>query len=381
MIHQANIMTIKNRSNNMKGIKHLAAILFITGAVSCNQSGKQPAKGEVKTAIDSVAVFILQSTALDKTISLPGELLPNEKVQVYGKVNGYVKKILVDIGSPVKQGQVIAILDAPEMQSKIAESKQRLASVKAKWISSTDVFKRLSEASKSDGVIAPTDLEKAKNQVASDEALLQAAQSELSAVQQTAGYLTLRAPFAGTVTKRNVDAGAYVGKAGEMPLFEIEDNRSLRLRISVPEAMTGTKVKDEKVQFSIKAIPGKKYEGKLSRQSGSLDVNTRSEVWEFLINNSDHSLKAGMFADCKINIQREGKSVFVPFSAVVTTLEKKFVIKVQNNITSWVDVGQGINATDKAEIFGKLNEGDTLVLKGNEELKADTKLVIKIPKQ
>lgn len=365
----------------MKGIKHLAAILFITGAVSCNQSGKQPAKGEVKTAIDSVAVFILQSTALDKTISLPGELLPNEKVQVYGKVNGYVKKILVDIGSPVKQGQVIAILDAPEMQSKIAESKQRLASVKAKWISSTDVFKRLSEASKSDGVIAPTDLEKAKNQVASDEALLQAAQSELSAVQQTAGYLTLRAPFAGTVTKRNVDAGAYVGKAGEMPLFEIEDNRSLRLRISVPEAMTGTKVKDEKVQFSIKAIPGKKYEGKLSRQSGSLDVNTRSEVWEFLINNSDHSLKAGMFADCKINIQREGKSVFVPFSAVVTTLEKKFVIKVQNNITSWVDVGQGINATDKAEIFGKLNEGDTLVLKGNEELKADTKLVIKIPKQ
>ena len=381
MIHQANIMTIKNRSNNMKGIKHIAAILFITGAVSCNQSAKQPAKGEVKTAIDSVAVFILQSTALDKTISLPGELLPNEKVQVYGKLNGYVKKILVDIGSPVKQGQVIAILDAPEMQSKIAESKQRLASVKAKWISSTDVFKRLSEASKSDGVIAPTDLEKAKNQVASDEALLQAAQSELSAVQQTAGYLTLRAPFAGTVTKRNVDAGAYVGKAGEMPLFEIEDNRSLRLRISVPEAMTGTKVKDEKVQFSIKAIPGKKYEGKLSRQSGSLDVNTRSEVWEFLINNSDHSLKAGMFADCKINIQREGKSFFVPFSAVVTTLEKKFVIKVQNNITSWVDVGQGINATDKAEIFGKLNEGDTLVLKGNEELKADTKLVIKIPKQ
>lgn len=379
-IHQANIMIIKNRSNNMKGIKHIAAILLITGAVSCNQSGKQPAKGEPKPAIDSVAVFILQSTALDKTISLPGELLPNEKVQIYGKVNGYVKKILVDIGSTVKQGQVIAILDAPEMQSKIAESKQRLASVKAKWISSTDVFKRLSEASKSDGVIAPTDLEKAKNQVASDEALLQAAQSELSAVQQTAGYLTLRAPFAGTVTKRNVDAGAYVGKTGEMPLFEIEDNRSLRLRISVPEAMTGTKVKDEKVQFSIKAIPGKKYEGKLSRQSGSLDVNTRSEVWEFLITNSDHSLKAGMFADCKINIQREGKSFFVPFSAVVTTLEKKFVIKVQNNITSWVDVGQGINATDKAEIFGKLNEGDTLVLKGNEELKADTKLVIKIAK-
>lgn len=364
----------------MKGIKSIAAILFITYLASCNQSGKQPSKDASKPKVDSVTVFILQTTTLDKTVSLPGELLPNEKVQVYGKVSGYVKKIFVDIGSSVKQGQVIAILDAPEMQSKIAESKQRLASVKAKWISSTDVFKRLSEASKSDGVIAPTDLEKAKNQVSSDDALLQAAQSELTAVQQTAGYLTLRAPFTGTVTKRNVDAGAYVGKAGEMPLFEIEDNTALRLRISIPEAMTGTKVKDEKVQFTIKAIPGKKYEGKLSRKSGSLDVNTRSEVWEFMISNSDRSLKAGMFADCRLNIQREGKSFFVPFSAVVTTLEKKFVIKLQDNITSWVDVGQGINSTDKAEIFGKLNEGDTLVLKGNEELKADTKLVIKFLK-
>lgn len=364
----------------MKGVKTIVPVLLFTCIVSCTQNSKPPAKSDTKPKADSVAAFVLQSGALDKIVSLPGELLPNEKVQVYGKVSGYVKKIFVDIGSSVKQGQVIAVLDAPEMQSKIAESKQRLASVKAKSITSNDVFKRLSEASKSDGVIAPTDLEKAKNQVASDEALLQAAQSELSSVQQTAGYLTLRAPFSGTVTKRNVDAGAYVGKAGEMPLFEIEDNSSLRLRISIPEAMTGTKVKDEKVQFTIKAIPGKKYEGKLSRKSGSLDVNTRSEVWEFLIGNGDNSLKAGMFADCKINIQREGKSFFVPFSAVVTTLEKKFVIKVQDNITSWVDVGQGINAMDKAEIFGKLNEGDTLVLKGNEELKADTKLLVKIIK-
>lgn len=373
-------MTNKTMTTKMKGLKTIVALVFITSIAACNQQSKQSSKDTAKPKVDSTAVFILQTASLDKTVSLPGELLPNEKVQIYGKVNGYVKKIFVDIGLAVKQGQVIAILDAPEMQSKIAESKQRLASVKAKSISSNDVFKRLSEASKSDGVIAPTDLEKAKNQVASDDALLQAAQSELSSVQQTAGYLTLRAPFSGTVTKRNVDAGAYVGKAGEMPLFEIEDNSSLRLRISIPEAMTGTKVKDEKVQFTIKAIPGKKYEGKLSRKSGSLDVNTRSEVWEFVINNSDHSLKAGMFADCKINIQREGKSFFVPFSAVVTTLEKKFVIKVQDNITSWVDVGQGINATDKAEIFGKLNEGDTLVLKGNEELKADTKLVVKIIK-
>jgi membrane fusion protein (multidrug efflux system) len=381
MIFQAGFTTTQKKISEMNALKTIPPILFITCMAGCTQSGRQLSKDTSKSKVDSTAVFILQTSALDKTVSLPGELLPNERVQVYGKVNGYVKKIFVDIGSLVKQGQVIAILDAPEMQSEIAESRQRLESVRSKWINSNDVYQRLSEASKSDGVIAPTDLEKAKNQVASDAALLQAAQSTLNAAEQTAGYLTLKAPFNGLVTKRNVDGGAYIGRPGEVPLFEIEDNTLLRLRIAIPEALSGTKVKNEEVEFTIKAISGKKYKGKLSRKSGSLDVNTRSEVWEFTLPNNDHSLKTGMFADCKLNVEREGKSFFVPYSAVVTTLEKKFVIKVQDNNTSWVDIGQGINLPDKIEISGNLNEGDTLVMKANEELKADSKLVIKFVKQ
>lgn len=363
----------------MSILKIITPLLFVTALISCGQTEKQT-KDSGKPNADSVAAFILQSAALEKSVSLPGELLPYGKVQVFGKVSGYVKKLFVDIGSPVRQGQVIALLDAPEMQSKIAESKQRLESVRAKWISSNDVYKRLLEASKTDGVIASADLEKARNQVSSDAALLRAAQSELSSVQETAGYLTLKAPFAGIVTKRNVDEGAYVGKPGEMPLLEIEDNATLRLRIAIPEALTGTKVKGGQVQFGIKAIPGKKFEGKLSRKSGSLDAGTRSEVWEFLVSNTDHTIKSGMFADCKLDIEREGKSFFVPYSAVVTTLEKKFVIKVKGNITSWGDVGQGINLTDKIEIFGDLKEGDTLVLKGNEEIKPETRVTVKIAK-
>lgn len=364
----------------MNEIKKTSILFCIAGILSCNQSKLAP-KADTKPKVDSVAVFLLQSAVLDKTISLPGELLPNEKVQVYGKVSGYVKKLYVDIGSHVQRGQVIAILDAPEMQSRIAESKQRLESVKSKWISSNDVYKRLTEASKTDGVIAPADLERAKNQLAADAAQIAAANAELGSTQETAEYLTLKAPFSGIVTKKNVDVGAYVGKPGEIPLLEIEDNATLRLHIAVPEALTGTKVKDGKVQFSLKAIPGKKFDGNLSRKSGSLDVNSRSEVWEFTVSNTDHTLKSGMFADCKLNIQREGKSFFVPFSAVVTTLEKKFVIKVENNMTGWVDVGQGVSLPDKIEIFGNLKEGDTLVMKGNEELKPDTRLVIKISKQ
>jgi RND family efflux transporter MFP subunit len=362
----------------MKGSKLI--IVFIAGfcALACNTTIKELDKAKPKA--DSVTVFMLKAVLLDKPVNLPGELLPNERVQVFGKLNSYVKKLFVDIGSIVKQGQVIALLDAPELQTKIAETKQKLAAVKAKSVSSNDVYKRLAEAAKSDGVIAPADLEKAKSQLAADEALVQAAQSELSAVEQNAGYLVLKAPFSGMVTKRNVDVGAYVGKPGEMPLFEIEDNHILRLRINIPEALTGTKVKDDKVQFQIKALPGKKFEGRLSRKAGSLDLTTRSEVWEFEILNTERSLKPGMFADCSINIQRLSKSFFVPAAAVVTSLEKKFVIKLQDNIATWVDVGQGVNLNDKIEIFGLLQEGDTLVLKASEELKSGAKLQIKLQK-
>lgn len=362
----------------MKGLNKIMVLLCITCAISCSQDTKIKTTAGPKP--DSVGVFILQTAALDKTVSLPGELLPNEKVLIFGKVNGYVKKVFADIGSVVKKGQVLAILDAPEVQSKIAESKQQVESIRSKWVNSNDVFKRFSEASKTDGVIAPVDLEKAKNQLSSDAAQLEAAKAALASQEQLAEYLILKAPFNGIVTKKNADVGAYVGKPGEVALFEMEDNATLRLQIAIPETLTGTKIKDEKAQFTIKAIPGKKFEGKLSRKSGNLDVNTRSEVWEFAINNTDRTLKSGMFADCKLNISREGKSFFVPYSAVVTTLEKKFVIKVQNNMTSWVDVGQGINLPDKIEIFGNLKEGDTLVMKSNEELKADTKLVIKVIK-
>lgn len=364
----------------MNEIKKISVLVCMGGILSCNQPKLEP-KTDSKPKADSVAVFLLQSAALDKTISLPGELLPNEKVQVYGKISAYVKKLYVDIGSHVQYGQVIAILDAPEIQSKIVESKQKLESVRSKWSTSNDVFKRLTEASKTEGVIAPADLERAKNQLATDAAQLAAANAELRSTQETAEYLTLRAPFSGIVTRKNVDVGAYVGKPGEIPLFEIEDNATLRLHIAIPEALTGTKVKDGKVQFSLKAIPGKKFDGNLSRKSGSLDLNSRSEVWEFTVANTDHTLKSGMFADCKLNIQREARSFFVPFSAVVTTLEKKFVIKVEKNQAGWVDVGQGVSLPDKVEIFGNLKEGDTLVLKSNEELKPDTKLVIKIAKQ
>ena len=111
------------------------------------------------------------------------------------------------------------------------------------------------------------------------------------------------------------------------------------------------------------------FEGMLFVFSHSFRYQSRSELWEFAISNTTGELKAGGYSDVKLRFLRSKPSMIVPTSAVVTTLEKKFVIKVSNNTTQWIDVRPGFNMGEKQEVFGDLNAGDTLVLKGNEELK------------
>jgi multidrug efflux pump subunit AcrA (membrane-fusion protein) len=111
---------------------------------------------------------------------------------------------------------------------------------------------------------------------------------------------------------------------------------------------------------------------KLIRKSGSIKNQTRTEIWEFEVPNSNGELKAGGYSDVKLVLIRPQKSLVVPTSAVVTTLERKFVIRIVNNTTRWVDVRSGFNIGDKQEIFGELSIGDTIVAKPTEELKAGT---------
>ncbi len=360
--------------------KWLAGV-FISGLLmmGCNhQPGNNMAKNEIR--IDTLQVFSLKKSNLEKQTSLPGELLPFERVEIHPKITGYIKQLKVDIGAAVKKGQLLVLIDAPEVESRVGEALGKLHSSKAKFQSSLDTYARMLDASKTQGVISQNELKRAQNQMLADSADYQAAQFASSSYRQTGNYLAIAAPFNGIITQRNVNEGAYVGIANEKPILVIEDNSRLRLRVAVPEALTGLSIKDNKVKFSTKANPNQLSEAVLIRKAGSIDANTRTEIWEFAVKNERDMLKPGAFANVVLNIYRNEDSFLVPFSAVVTTLEKKFVIKVTKDSTSWVDVTQGLNLSDKTEIFGRLKVGDTLVLKGNEELKTNAKVAVKFDK-
>lgn len=359
--------------NNMRYFWSIPAMILLT---ACGEK-KQPA-AQSKPTQDTVLVFLLKTDTARKTIELPAELKPYEQADLFGKVQGFIKTVHVEMGDRIRKGQVLAVIEAPEVSSRLAESEAAIQSAKAKWNASKDQYERLYRASqaKTPGIVAPADLERQRQQAFADSATLLAATKQAQSYKAVAGYLHITAPFDGILTARLADPGAMTGPG--TVLFTVQNNSTLRLRAAVPEIYVSTMPGIREVSFRVDAYPTKSFTAKLTRKSGTIDPATRTELWEFAANNQNQSLKAGAFAYLQLTMAREGSSYLVPAPAIVTTQERKFVIRVKNGKAQWVDVRQGM-ATDKGiEIFGDLQPGDTILMKGTDERKPETTAIWKI---
>ncbi|MBX2962390.1 MAG: efflux RND transporter periplasmic adaptor subunit [Cyclobacteriaceae bacterium] len=318
---------------------------------------------------DSVEVFKLNKEQVAKILSLPGELHPWERAELYAKVEGYVKEVKADIGDRVKQNDILLVLDAPEVTANFAKASADLQAAQSTYHTSRDTYRRVVIASKEKGAVSENELERVRNQMLSDSASWEAAKSGANAYAQLRNYLVIRSPFGGVVTQRHVDAGTLVGNSSQR-MMQVENLDKLRLRVAVPEAYSAALPETSSVNFEVDAQPGKIYSAVLSRKSNQIDLKTRTELWEFEVNNPKQELKSGMYGNVNFALQRSEPSFVVPFSALVTNLERKFVIRVRDGKTEWVNVRSGITMNDKVEVFGDIQEGDTLVLRANDELKS-----------
>jgi membrane fusion protein (multidrug efflux system) len=340
-------------------------VLFI---YACDPGKKESASTAVA---DSVEVFTLKKETVTKTFSLPAELLPWERADVYAKVEGYVRELKADIGDRVRNNDVLIILDAPEVTANYAKSSADLQAAQSRYRTSLDVYKRTVNAGKEQGAVSESELERVKNQMLSDSATYEAARSGANAYAQLKNYLVIRAAFDGVVTQRNVDPGTLVGKE-QKPMIVLENINKLRLRVAVPEAYTSAKPESNSIFFTVDAQPSKKYSAVLARKSNQIDEKTRTELWEFEVANENKELKSGMYGNATFSLKRSETSFVVPFSALVTNQEQNFVIRIVDGKTEWVDVRNGISTKDKIEIFGDLDEGDHLITRANDEIKPDT---------
>jgi RND family efflux transporter MFP subunit len=344
--------------------------------LACNGSHAEDEAEETETALQ-VKTLVLHKSQLDNVLKLPGEIKPYQFADLYAKVNSYVKQVRVDLGSQVTQGQVLATLEAPEMNSQLLGAQSRLHTREAMFRASRSNYDRMLRTSRVPGTISPNDLDLALSKMSADSAELLAARSAYQEVQQMIDYLVIRAPFSGVISQRNIHPGTYVGPGAsrsELPMFRLEEQAKLRLAVAVPESYTDDLQQAGEVRFTVKSLPGDTFNARVARVAGSLDTKLRTEMLEMDIQNKDKKLLPGMYAEAQLPLPGKKDVYVVPKSAMVSNSEKVFVIKIVNNQSRWVPVQRGNEYNGQVEIFGELTDNDVLVKNASDEIKEGTPL-------
>lgn len=367
--------------NKLKINRPLAGLAIVFAGLallaSCGPS-KEEKEDQAQTvaqenAIDTPAVQLVtvKKGKLTSTITIPGELTPYLQTSLYSKINSYVKNLLVDIGSQVHTGQLLAVLEAPEINSQLEEAKSHIQQNRATFLASKATYDRLYSTSKTPGTVAANDLEQARAKMESDSANVEAAKSQYREVEANLQYLQIRAPFDGVITVRNINLGAYVGpqSGSNQPLLVEEDHKHLRLVVSVPENFTAGLNDKDIVSFTVKELQREKFKAKVDRLAGSIDEKLRSERLEMDVYNDNNKLLPNMYADVTVPIPDRDSAYIIPKTALDISTEKVFVIKVVDGHAKWVDVEKGLQSKDDTEVFGDLKDGDQLVKVATDEIR------------
>jgi RND family efflux transporter MFP subunit len=349
----------------------------------------------------SAAVARVQRRTLGATLTIAGEFKPFQDVDVHAKVAGYIRKIYVDVGDHVKEGQVLAVLEVPELAAQLsgaeagvraAEEQIRRAQGDVQRAQSThaavhSAFARLKQAADSRaGLVAQQEVDdseakdlESEGQLASAEASYSAAKQQLEVAQAAqkqmsamSDYTHITAPFAGVITSRSADTGALVsagttGGSSSVPVVRLAQISVLRLVLSIPESVAAQIRLSEVVNLHVGAL-NRDIQGKISRFADSLDMSTRTMETEIDVDNRDGSLIPGMYAETQLALQQRENVLTVPLQAVERNGEDATVLAVTpQNVVEERKVHLGVEDNTFTEVLSGLTENENVIL-GNRSL-------------
>jgi RND family efflux transporter MFP subunit len=343
-----------------------------------------------------VAVALVKRRPVVNSLTLSGAFRPYQQVDVHAKVAGFIRKIYVDIGDHVKAGQVLAILEVPELSAQVAGAKadiqryqdavrrseseiQRAESTHAAYHAA---YSRLKQASESrPGLIAEQELddsmakdketaaqiESARASLAESQSQMVSARTDLDRLSALEAYSQITAPFAGVVTKRYADTGALIqaGTASEtqsMPVVQLAEWSRLRLVVPVPESAVYQLRLGSVVQVHVSAM-NRDFEGRVARFADALNDETRTMHTEIDVENSDGTLKEGMYAEAKIILKQENNALTIPIQALERNSSggTVLIVDAQGRVEER-QVELGAESSDRVEILAGLAENDRVVI-------------------
>lgn len=391
-----------------------SAILVGGGFLVWLWIGRQPSEavGPNNAPGDSSAVTAavapVERGTIANSLKISGEFKPFQDVDVHAKVAGYIKKIYVDVGDHVKEGQTIAVLEVPELaaqltgadaavrraKEEIGRAQGDLERAKSTHAAAHSAFSRLSDAAKTrQGLVAQQELDdaqakdlEAEAQVSSAKSALSAAEQELAVSQASqkqaaalSGYTQITAPFAGVITARYADTGALVAAGTSSstqatPVVRLAQVSVLRLVLAVPESVASQIHLREPVQVFVQAL-SETIEGKVSRFADSLDVQTRTMETEIDCENRDGRLMPGMYTDTVLSTQEKKGVLAIPLESVVRNGGDATVLAVTSqNVLEERQVKLGIEDNARIEVLSGLSQGDRVVIGNRSQFRSGQKV-------
>lgn len=366
----------------------------IGAAAGCGSSGHSSASVSAD-APPPAAVVQVRRAPLSNTLSIAGEFLPYQEVELHAKVAGYIRNINVDIGDHVHKGQVLAVLEIPELvaqlqaaaagvrhsQEEISRAQNDVSRAEADHAALHAGAARLRQASEArPGLIAEQELDDATAKDRSAEAQVDAAKSALAASRQQlevsqadqqhyaalSEFSRITAPFDGVVTWRYADTGSLIqagtSNISSLPVVKLSQVNVLRLRIPVPESLAASVHDGEPADIRVKATD-ERFSGKVIRSTDSLDRSTRTMQVEVDVPNQDYKLTPGMYADVSLRVQNDPNALTLPLQAINRGEDKTTVLLVdsQNHVEER-EIRTGIEGSDRIQVLSGLTEGDRVIV-------------------
>lgn len=266
----------------------------------------------------TVNVIHAKPSAATTALTLPATLQALQSAPIYARTSGYIRKWFVDIGDPVHPGQLLAVIDAPEVDQQLAAARADLQTARANQQLAATTATRWQTMLGKDAVSKQETDEKVGD-LAAKSAVANAARANVSRLQYQQGFTRLTAPFAGVVTTRSTDIGALVtaGSAASAPLFTVSDVSKIRAFVKVPQAYSAQVHPGMEVQLTLPEYPGRTFKAVMTRSADAVDTSSGTVLVELLADNGDRALKPGAYSQATFPIGGAGTAVELPASAMI----------------------------------------------------------------
>ena len=334
-----------------------AVILAAVFLVGCDHS----ATTKTDAPVPNVQVVHLKAGEVSRSITLPGNLIAYQEALLYAKVPGYLKSIAVERGDWVKTGDVLAVIETPEMLADVAKFKAEAD------VAELAVQRVNKAAKKAPDLVMPQTVDAARGK---DEI----AKANLERIETLLGYSKIIAPFDGVITKRWVDVGAFIpaatssSVARNAAVVTLMDFSRVRIEVAIPEPEVPLIKKDLPVKVTVAELPDHVFDGGITRFAYALDESTKTMMAEIEIPNPDHALRPGMYASCQIMLEKKTDAQLLPAEALITEKNKSFVFACRDGKAVRVSVKTSFNDGISVEIIDGLKPNEAVIVAGKQSV-------------